>query len=301
MKQIYLAFFSLCLIYNSYAQDLVVSGECINSPVSLTQVADVNGKPAFQGTGTVQGISNVLINVYWMGDPDNVYVIDFDGQPYFMNTCNTSGPASTERSDCPWTEVVPMTCTGTQPLSVTGTDAVLTVKYSAFTATGLKDQVELIWKTTQEINNRGFHVERSVDGINWTYIGFVAGAGNSTIEISYQFTDRQPAEGNNFYRLVQEDFDGKRSFSRILNINITNTNQFAYLTGHNPGKGLFGLRINTSSRVEMSVIDLSGKIILQRSVRGGIHLLDLSDQAPGIYLLHLKSGTQLNTIKLIKQ
>lgn len=301
MRHIYLVFFSLFLIHNSYAQDLVVSGECINSPVSLTQIANINGKPAFQGTGTVEGIANVLVSVYWMGDPDNVYVIDFDGQPYFMNTCNTSGPASTEREDCPWTEVVTMTCTGTQPLSVTGTAAVLSVKYSAFTATRLKDQVELNWKTAQEINNRGFFVERSVDGINWTNIGFVAGAVNSTSEISYQFTDRQPAEGNNFYRLIQEDLDGKRSFSRILNINITKTNQFAYLTGSNPGKGLFGLKINSSSRVEMSVMDLSGKIILQKSVSGGTHSIDLSKHVPGVYLLHLKSDTQSNTIKLIKQ
>lgn len=299
MKHIYLLVLFLTLLYSGFSQDVIISGECIESPVSLTAIEDVNGKPAYQGVGTVAGIENVIVSVYWMGAPDNVWVIDFDGQPYFMNTCVTDGPVSTTNTTCPWTSVTDMTCSGTEPLSVTGT-AALPVRYASFTANALGQKVELKWKTSQETNNKGFGIERAMDGNNWTVIGFVNGAGNSTIETSYQFMDQAPLTGKNYYRLVQEDLDGVRSYSIVVSINMTN-NAFAYWVSNNPGKGLFRLSTRSSSKVDLTVTDLSGKILMQRSVNNGVHLLDLSNFSRGVYLLQMKSNNQLITTKLIKQ
>lgn len=300
MKHVYLSLLFLSFLFTGFSQELVVGGECIESPVSLSGIGDINGKPAYQGVGTVAGTAGVTVSVYWIGAPDNVWVIDFDGQPYFMNTCVKDGPVSTTNTNCPWTAVTDMTCSGTDPLSVTGS-AALPVRFTGFTANSLGEKVALNWKTAQETNNKGFSIERSLDGHNWAALGFVAGAGNASIETSYRFIDQAPLNGRNYYRLVQEDLDGIRSYSIVVSINMSSSDAFSYWVSNNPGKGLFRVSIRSSSAIELSVMDLSGKILMQRSVINGVHLLDLSNYSRGVYLLQMKSNNQLITTKLIKQ
>src|SRR6185369_13902085 len=70
--------------------------------------------------------------------------------------------------------------------------------------------VRLDWTTASEINNSYFTIERSLDGIAYEEIGRVEGAGNSTYDISYNYTDQSPsAHATIYYRLKQTDFDGK--------------------------------------------------------------------------------------------
>ena len=62
---------------------------------------------------------------------------------------------------------------------------------------GYKDgsRNQLRWTTTTELNNRGFEVQRSTDGINYSVIGFVnsiALFGNSSSDLDYTFTDNNP-------------------------------------------------------------------------------------------------------------
>ena len=299
MKYFYLLFSFLSFLHTGFTQEVEVSGECIESPVSLSSVGDVDGKPAYAGTGTVAGNPNVAVSVFWI-EADAVWVIAFDGQPYFMNSCVTEGPVSTTNLTCPWTAVTDMTCDGLEALSVTGS-AVLAVRYANFIAKESGGKVELQWSTSQETNNKGFSIERATDGINWMVIGSLRGAGSSTIETSYRFIDHIPAEGKNFYRLVQEDLDGVRSYSKVVSINMANSQPFSYWVRNNPGKGIFQLSTRSTTKVDLSVIDLTGKILIQRSVNNGLHQLDLSNYAPGLYLLQMKLNNQLITTKLIKQ
>ncbi|HET6995537.1 MAG TPA: hypothetical protein VFI06_11175, partial [Chitinophagaceae bacterium] len=47
----------------------------------------------------------------------------------------------------------------------------------------------LTWRTASEQNSNRFEIEQSNDGISFTKIGQVAGAGNSSTDIDYSFTD----------------------------------------------------------------------------------------------------------------
>ncbi len=78
--------------------------------------------------------------------------------------------------------------------------------------------VKLIWQTASETNNSHFTIERSADGINIEDIAIVAGAGNSTGLLSYQYTDQKPLSGRSFYRLRQTDFDGSSVPSEFLSV-----------------------------------------------------------------------------------
>ena len=101
-------------------------------------------------------------------------------------------------------------------ITITGTfDVSLPVELVSFTAVAKGKNVELLWNTATEKNNRGFDVEKNVNGA-WTKIGFVAGAGNSNAPKSYAYTDAS-AKGASEYRLKQIDNDGAFTYSAVVN------------------------------------------------------------------------------------
>jgi len=84
----------------------------------------------------------------------------------------------------------------------------------------------LTWETALEINNSGFKIERSLDGINFDSIGWVSGHVNSTVSNSYFFNDYSIQRGNiYYYRLKQVDLDGNFEYSDIISVNFSLENQ----------------------------------------------------------------------------
>lgn len=58
------------------------------------------------------------------------------------------------------------------------------------------NQVELTWATAMELNNDYFSIERSQDGINWSVIEEIKGAGNANEVLNYETTDATPLAGS---------------------------------------------------------------------------------------------------------
>lgn len=84
---------------------------------------------------------------------------------------------------------------------------------------GEKNRANIInWNTNKEENNDRFIIERATDGLTFTGIGLVTGAGNRTIASSYSFTDKDFTEANNYYRIKQVDMDGHASYSVVVHI-----------------------------------------------------------------------------------
>jgi hypothetical protein len=298
MRIFYSAIIAFFFHLSLKAQSVDVAGECISGIITLNSIGDVNGKPAYQGMGTVDGAAGVTVSIYWLEAPDNVWVIDFDGQPYFQNTCNFASPPATG-SSCPWTSVIGTTCTGGTALSVTGSGVTLPVKLTSFSATQINYQALLIWKTATEINNNGFEVQRSIDGNGWMMIGFVNGVGNSASETTYQFIDSTHLAGKNYYRLLQHDIDGHGLYSSVVSVDFTN--EIYYRLANNPGTGIYQLNIRSQRPVELFVSDMQGRRLSSNIVWSGIYQLNISKYPTGIYLLQIKDDNEIITRKLIKQ
>jgi len=128
----------------------------------------------------------------------------------------------------------------------------LPVELTKFEASAYNNEyIQLTWTTATEINNEGFQVEKSTNGIDFNSIGFVNGNGNSNSIISYQFID---SEVNNnetyYYRLKQIDYDGVFEYSHVENAALNN--QVDFLIGNmipNPSKE------NQSISVDVSILD----------------------------------------------
>src|SRR5690606_16419073 len=92
----------------------------------------------------------------------------------------------------------------------------LPISLTRFEVHSIEESARLSWSTASEINNDYFIIERSTDGGDFKAIAMVAGAGNSTNLIDYEFTDRSPVTGRSYYRLRQVDYDGRSSVSDII-------------------------------------------------------------------------------------
>lgn len=265
--------------------------------INLTkEAALVDGKVAYTGTGTVLGFANTAVSIYWIGAPDNVWVLAYDGQPYFFSSCNNNVPPAT--STCSWTEVTPGTCTGTSALVITGTGTILPVRFISFTAQKVGTTVQLTWKTAFESNNKGFEVQRSTDGIRWTSLGFVAAGGIPTAEQTYQFEDPAPRNGKNYYRLLQSDIDNHTTYSTIAVVEVAHS---GYYTLRQSGNGSYLLNLDTEQPVKVTVLDPGGRTLFTRMAAPGLQHIDISAYAKGIYFLQLNNNSLRTTEKLIKR
>jgi hypothetical protein len=89
-------------------------------------------------------------------------------------------------------------------------------------------QVNVSWKTSSEVNNSHFIVERSYNAKNFEEVGRVEGKGNTEMDANYNFIDNKPLAGTSYYRLKQVDFsvkdengietDGKSTLSKVVSV-----------------------------------------------------------------------------------
>ena len=138
-----------------------------------------------------------------------------------------------------------------------------------------KKKVLLTWQTATELNNDYFEVQRAADGKTWEAIGKVKGAGNSNALLDYNFTDKKPLEGINFYRLLQVDFDRQSEYSPIISINYEKSSLFNTVEVQlypNPTGGsaeLFVRGLVADKMVSVKVIDVFGRVHDQVQITGG--------------------------------
>jgi hypothetical protein len=189
----------------------------------------------------------------------------------------------------------------------------LPVQLSGFT--GIKDGNKnvLKWNTITELNNKGFDLQRSLNGIDFSTIASIASKainGNSNATLEYEFNDATPLNGNNYYRLQQTDKDGKTSLSQTVLIRGTKASGISIAAVYpNPVKDRLNITISsgTAEKVTMSIIDVTGKVLIQKVVQLTIGELSISENISqlnkGNYLLKLTdaSGNNSDLKKIVKQ
>ena len=183
----------------------------------------------------------------------------------------------------------------------------LPVTMSGFTGRIVGTGVLLNWNTLAEQGNDRYNVERSIDGIQYTPIGTVNGAGNSNTLKAYSFTDPAPNPGRNFYRLEQVDLDGAASFTSVVTVTIEQGGATNSLSVYpNPVRDQFTIRLSTNSdeSYSLALIDMAGKTVLTRqglSAGGQIHVGIDQKLTPGVYLLRLSGQQQVLFSKIFIQ
>jgi len=169
----------------------------------------------------------------------------------------------------------------------------------SFSAIAKEDEVLLEWTTTNEINNKGVYVQRSIDGDHFEDIGFVAGSPSPQNVNAYSYQDREMvSSGTYFYRLKQMDFDGSTELSRIVSVSLL-SNRIKPLFYPNPTTGNVYLEIalvNEEVLEEVLIYNKLGQLVKNNhyATKGTSRIeLKTDNLEKGIYIIVLK--TTLNT------
>ena len=94
----------------------------------------------------------------------------------------------------------------------------LPITLTSYEAARYNNKIVLHWEAASELNNSHYEIERSGDGENFTTI--LRAVTNSPHVSKYTVYDEQPMPGNNFYRLVQYDKDGRKTYFGVRVVNI---------------------------------------------------------------------------------
>jgi hypothetical protein len=165
-------------------------------------------------------------------------------------------------------------------------------------------QVQLDWKTLQEINNKGFNIERKQENENgFIDIGIVNSKGtngNSNIALDYQKIDDNNFTGNTYYRLKQEDFDGKINYSLVRMVKGSADKLLNMQVWPVPAVGFFNVRISGLDKSDvLQVIDMNGRLIKQFAIQNNLQQ-QVNGLPAGTYFIKLASDKNVGQ-KVIMQ
>ncbi len=146
-----------------------------------------------------------------------------------------------------------------------GFSSTLPVEFGNFYGHQVRSAVHLSWQTLTEINNQFFIVERSNDGQAFDAIGQMQATGDSQFRVDYEFIDKKPLEGPNYYRLKQMDFDGNNTYSKTIVVNVDSLKPNISIYP-NPATEWVIIQIPEAlqhSTIDISFFDASGRKIHQ--------------------------------------
>lgn len=174
----------------------------------------------------------------------------------------------------------------------------LPIELIAFTAEKKESSNLITWVTLSEINNDFFTLERSFDGIYFEEIGQLAGAGNSTVKVRYEFEDLETITTTVYYRLKQTDFNGKYTYSAIISINgVTTDLSIVSLVTSNQQ---IDMELSyTQSKVLIELYDASGRKVYYQTTEDQNIKINTARFEQGIYFLRVSNSKLVIGNKII--
>jgi len=144
----------------------------------------------------------------------------------------------------------------------------------------------IFWNTSSENQHHHFEILRSNDGSRFETIGTITAAGNSNGAKQYSFTDDNPVQQKHYYRLKQVDVDGAFVLSNI--IVLTNKGDKQKVQAFpNPVKNSATVIFNEpiKGNEPFLLFNSTGQLVDRILITGRTSHIDLSNKAPGLYLL----------------
>ncbi len=169
----------------------------------------------------------------------------------------------------------------------------LAVEMLRFDALSEGNNALLSWATAQEQNNAGFDVQHSIGNTgNWKTIGFVPGKGDSDLLSEYNFKVEDLQPGRHFFRLRQNDFDGKETYTDVKTLQFRNLAfQAEMLPNATSNHCSLHLVSENPMRVTVEILDVTG---YQMGLSWNLDLekeialpIDASILPSGIYYAHI--------------
>lgn len=158
-------------------------------------------------------------------------------------------------------------------------------------------EVRLNWKTVQEINNKGFFIERKKEtDTAFAMVAFEATKamnGTSIFPSEYAFTDANNFTGRTYYRLKQQDIDGRYSHSVIRLVTGEMNKSIQLKAWPVPAINNFNVSITGVERDVVQVFDTNGRLVKSFTITA-TNPQQINDLTPGVYVLKLLSDRNIH-------
>ena len=181
---------------------------------------------------------------------------------------------------------------------------VLPVKLISFTGEKATSGVQLNWATASEKDNAYFDVLRASNTGDFKSVAQVSSKGQANGVSNYQWIDRQPLHGENYYKIKQVDLNGdSEEFGPVLvNYNLETNKLNAFVNTNQ--QLLLAYQASATTTGDLIVTDLSGKklIVKKISLQKGVNqpTVDLSAVPKGLYVVKLSENQNSGVAKFIK-
>lgn len=280
--------------YN-FGGERIYNWVCVN-PGSVTNMSWTSGTPFPVGAVTFAS----------GGAPAKVRLVDLtnqggDGNTFFVITINVGNDPTEYGNQFYAIGGGNGSTLGNYPLNdkYVETNLLISLPVNLLNFSGYKNGSKntLNWTVASEVNNRGFEVQRSTDGVNYSAIGFVNSqvGGYTNSEVRYTFDDNNPAGKRQYYRLNQKDIDGNSKLSNIVVLSRDKPTELS-IGGlfPNPASTKVNVIIDAPGRDKVTVVvtDMLGKIVKQQqeNVDTGSNTvgIDIANLAGGSYLVKLR-------------
>jgi hypothetical protein len=180
----------------------------------------------------------------------------------------------------------------------------LPVTLVSFNATPTPQGAALLrWVTAKELNNKGFGIERTLDAAGtWQQVGYVATT-NTPNGKSYEYTDKSlvtaPVSAQAYYRLRQEDLDGKVTYSPVAAVArqavVASTNLvLSPVPVDGPSLSVSFAEAGQAGQ-EVAIINTQGQRMLHFTTQGtaeGTLSLPVANLAAGVYIVRIQTPGQ---------
>lgn len=175
--------------------------------------------------------------------------------------------------------------------------AALDIRLSDIMAVNKGRHNEVRWISVTEVNGDVYELERSKDGVNFSFIASISAKGFAS---EYLFNDEQPFNGLNYYRLKLKHISGSNSYSKTVTAFVKN--QVSLIRVYpNPVKDVVSVEINNGVKGMIDIIGTNGSILKRVAVNSKITQINIGAFAPGIYTIRFTGSEQSESVTVTKQ
>jgi hypothetical protein len=182
-----------------------------------------------------------------------------------------------------------------------GLATVLPINLVQFEAHKKDGNVNIVWQSNSESNFAYYEIERSTDGVVFTKIGSIAAKGQ--VVNNYEFIDKSPAYGKNYYRLKMVDADGKIKYSEVVVEVIGAGGKTIIAPNPAADKVYITVANGFAGNTIVQLINLQGQAINVQGIKTGSNTLelDVSNIPAGNYWLEMQANGAKVTERILVQ
>ncbi|UAY51259.1 T9SS type A sorting domain-containing protein [Ferruginibacter albus] len=166
--------------------------------------------------------------------------------------------------------------------------------------------IKLQWSVISQSSIKEYAIERSLDGRSFGKIAFIPSLPNKAV-LQYNWTDDDPAEGNNYYRISGIDNNNKISYTPIVNVTMEGS-MATIMIYPNPVSGnVIGLKFENMPKGSyvMRLINNSGQEVSTQEIdhngNNSYQTIRVGDLSKGLYNLEITGNDNFKkSLKVIK-